>query len=48
MYRSMMAHRRRLYGTELAINWDRLPVSQTEYIPQVYKFSFPRDTTKYQ
>ena len=32
---SMMAHRRRMHGTEPAIDWSWLPVSQTVHQPQV-------------
>ena len=39
--RSMMAHLIRLHGTEPLIDWDRLPVSQTEHLPLVYKVRFP-------
>ena len=37
----MTAHFRRMHGTEIAINWSRIPVSQTEQQPQVYNVSFP-------
>ena len=42
---SMMAHRIRINRTEPEIDWSRIPVSQTEYPPQVYDFSFPKGTT---
>ena len=38
---SMMVHRRHLHGTDTAIDWDQLPVSQTELLPQVFEVSFP-------
>ena len=37
----MIAHRRQIHGTEPAIDWNRLPVSETEYHPQVYNVRFP-------
>ena len=37
----MIAHRRQIHGTEMAIDWNRLPVSETEYHPQVYNVRFP-------
>ena len=40
----MMEHRQRMHGTEPAINWSRLPVSQTDHQPQVYDVIFPRLT----
>ena len=39
-----MAHCQLMYRTEPAINWIRLPVSQTEHQPQVYNVSFLRST----
>ena len=36
----MMAHRRRSHGTEPAIDWSCLPISQTVHQPQVYDVSF--------
>ena len=44
----MMDHRRSLYGTESAIDWNRLPVIQIEHLPQVFEFSSPRVTNKCQ
>ena len=38
---SITAHRQRMYGKEPAIEWSRLPVSQTEHQPQVYDVRFP-------
>ena len=38
---SMTAHRQKMHGTEPEIGWNRLPVSQTEYIPHVFDVSFP-------
>ena len=43
----MTAHRRRMHRTETAINWNRLPVSQKERLPQVYDVRFPRGTTQF-
>ena len=42
---SMMAHQRRMYGTEPVIDWNHLPVSQTEHLPQVYDVIFPKGMT---
>ena len=39
---SMTAHRRRMHGTEPAINCICLPVSQTVHQPQVYNVRFPQ------
>ena len=36
----MTAHRWRMHGTEPEIDWNRLPVSQTEHILQVSEISF--------
>ena len=36
----MMAHRQHMHGTEPAIDWSRLPVSQTEHRHQVYDVRF--------
>ena len=38
--RSMTAHHRRLHGTEPEIEWDQLPVIQTEHLPLMYEFRF--------
>ena len=43
---SMTAHRRRLHGTETAIDWEGLPVSKMDHLPQVFEVSFPSVTTK--
>ena len=43
---SMTAHRRFMHGTELAINWNRLPVNQTEHHLQVDNMRFPRMTKR--
>ena len=40
----MTVHRRRMYGIEREIDWNRLPVSQTEHIPQIFYISFPKVT----
>ena len=40
---SMIDHLRCLHGNEPAINWDRLPVIQTEHPPQVYEVRFHRE-----
>ena len=44
----MTAHRKRQHRIDPAINWDWLPVSQTDLPPQVFEVSFPRVMTKYQ
>ena len=44
---SMTAQRRRMHGTEPAIDWSRLLVSQTVYQPQVYNMRFPRRMNQY-
>ena len=38
----MTAHLRIINETYMAIDWKRLPVSQAEYLPQVYDFSFQK------
>ena len=43
---SMTAHRRRMHGTELEIDWSQLPVSQTEHQPQVYNLRFLQSTKR--
>ena len=43
---SMMAHRRRMHGTEPGIDWSRLTGSQTEHQPQVYFVRFPQSTKR--
>ena len=43
---SMTDHLRRLHGTDQAINWEHLLVSQTENPPQVYEFTFPNVMTE--
>ena len=43
---SMMAHRQHMHRTEPAIDWIRLPVIQTEHLPQVYVVSFPQSTKR--
>ena len=40
----MTAHRRRVHGTEPAIDWSLLTVIQTEHQPEVYNVIFPRLT----
>ena len=45
---SMIAHRRRLHGTDQAIDCERLPVSHMEHLPQVLEVSFTRVTNKWQ
>ena len=45
---SITSHRRRLHGTESTIDWEKLPFIQTEHLPQVFEFSFPRVTNKFQ
>ena len=42
----MTAQRRCMHGTEPYIDWNRLPVSQTEYIPQVFEIGFPKGTSQ--
>ena len=37
-----MAHQRRMHRTEPAIDWNRLPVSQTEYLPHAFDIIFPK------
>ena len=39
---SITAHRCRMHRIDTAIDWSRLPVSQTENQPQVYDVIFPR------
>ena len=39
---SMTVHRCRMYGTKPEVGWNRLPVSQTEHIPQVCDVIFPK------
>ena len=39
---SMMAHHRRMHGTDPVIDWSRLPGSHTVHQPQVYDASFLR------
>ena len=41
---SIMAHRRHMHSTELAINWSWLTVIQTVHQPQIYNVSFPQST----
>ena len=41
-----MAHRRRMHGTDTAIDWSWLPVSQTEHQPQVYDVRLPQSTKR--
>ena len=38
---SMTAHRQHMHGMEPEINWNWLPVSQTERIQKVFDVSFP-------
>ena len=42
----MMAHRRRMHGTEPGIDWSRLTGSQTEHQHQVYFVRFPQSTKR--
>ena len=42
----MTEHRRIIHGKEMVIDWNRLLVSQTEDLPQVYDVSFPKGTTQ--
>ena len=42
----MTAYRFRIHGTNPAIDWSWLPVSQTLYQPQVYNVSFPLMTKR--
>ena len=42
----MTDHRRRMYGSEPEIYWNRLPVSQTEHITQVFGVSFPKGASQ--
>ena len=37
---SMMAHWKRMHGTYPAIDWNWIPVSQTEYLPYVFDVIF--------
>ena len=39
----MTAHRLQMHRTKMAIDWNRLPVSQMGHHPQVYYMSFPRE-----
>ena len=43
---SMTAHQRRMHRTEMAIYWNRMPVSQTEHLRQVYNVSSPKIMTQ--
>ena len=43
---SITEHRCRMHGTESIIDWNQMPVSQTEHQPQVYDMSFPRTTNR--
>ena len=43
---SMTEHRCRMHGTEPAIDWSWLPVSQTVHQSQVYDVIFPRSTKR--
>ena len=42
----MTEHRQRMHRTEPSIDWNRLPVSQTEHHPQFYDLIFPRTTKR--
>ena len=41
-----MSHRQRMHGTDPEIDWNRLPVSKTEHIPQVFDVSSPKVTSQ--
>ena len=41
---SMIEHHRYLHGTELYIDWDQLPLSQTEHLQYIYEVIFPTVT----
>ena len=43
----MTVHRRRHNGKEPPINWNRLPVSQAEHLPQMFEVSLPKVTAKW-
>ena len=42
----MTVHRRSIYETDLEIDWNQMPVSQIEYLPQVYNFISPKVITQ--
>ena len=42
----MASHRRHVDGTEPEIDWNRLPVSQTEHIPQLFDTRFPKGVSQ--
>ena len=43
----MASHLISTHGTETEIDWNRLTISQTEHLPQVYEASSPKGTTHY-
>ena len=48
MLGSMTDHFLQLHRTDLEIDWDRLPMSQHECLPQLYEVSSPKTTSKCQ
>ena len=42
----MTSHRQQMHGTDTEIDWNQLPVSQTEQIPKVSDVSFPEGTSQ--
>ena len=44
---SMKEHRRSMHWTEPVIDWNRLLVSQTEHLPQVYDIRFRKNTMQF-
>ena len=43
----MISHRRRTNGTNIEIDWNQLPVSQMEHIPQVFYVIFLKGMYQY-
>ena len=44
---SMTVHQQHIHGTEPDIDWNRLPVSQMDHIPQAFDVSFPKGTSQF-
>ena len=42
----MMSHQRRMHSTDPEIDWNRLPFSKKEHIPQVYDIRSPKYMTQ--
>ena len=43
----MMVYRRRMHEKEPEIDWNHLPVSQTEHLTQVYDIRFPKGMVQF-